>query len=227
MRRGRGRGASGLRGATSLDATRVRMAARRARHDPPPQGRPGRGRGSPPGRSRTHLVPSPRVGAATARAGRRRGRGPADRRCRRAPHRHPVEGTPALRPVAASPAARRPGRDRLRSWRRGDDPASSRSAAGDRRRLPEPRARLRPQPSPGHGPRCSRATPAARSKGAWTPPRSGPTSARRSRPRWPGRSWARHMRTSATSTPLVWSGRAAQSAFAAFGAAGWADKLGR
>ena len=79
--------------------------------------------------------------APAARTGRRRRSDRVDRRCDRAPLRHPVEGASTVRWASSRAAARRAGRDRVHNGRCRDFTACSRRTQRDRGDILECRAR--------------------------------------------------------------------------------------
>ena len=172
VRRRRGRGARCVRRAAAVDASGVRLAARRARHHPPAQGRPGRGRGGLPSPPTSTPGRRTRAGAGAPGAGRRRRR------------RRPRSPTPSTIPFD-TPSKERPPFGDLRLAPLLDAQAEIAAAAGDagtaRRAADALRSiadtydsrRSTPPPtSPRPGWRCStaisagdRRAPAARSPG--------------------------------------------------------------
>jgi hypothetical protein len=81
----------------------------------------------------SRVVAAARARARPPRARRRRDRGGDDRRRDRAPVRHPVQGAAAVRRPPAGTAARRAGRDRRGTERRGDGTSRCESAGRPRR----------------------------------------------------------------------------------------------
>ena len=137
VQRGGESGAHGLRGTAPLPATRARMAAERARTDPPSQGRHRGRRGSPAGRS-SRRVGSPTGSRAGASGPRRRGhRGCLHPRRPRAPVAGAVEGAATEHRPAARAAARGAGRDRDRGRRHRPGPIGRRRAGARRRPIRE------------------------------------------------------------------------------------------
>ncbi len=117
VQRGGEPGAHGLRGTAPLPATRARVAAERARTDPPPQGRHRRRGGSLAGRT-SRRVGSPTGSRAGAPGPRRRGhRGRLHPRRPRAPLAGALQGATTEHRPAARAAARGAGRDRDRGRR--------------------------------------------------------------------------------------------------------------
>ena len=211
-------GAHGLRGAAPLPAARARVAAERARTDPPAQGRHrGRG-GSPAGRS-SRRVGSPTGSRAGASGPRRRGhRGRLHPRRPRAPLAGALEGATTEHRPAARAAARGAGRDRDRGRRHRPGSIGRRRAGARRRPIREQGVGRRRRPRSRKGAarrrrRGGRGTVLVRSGatlersrrpvrgGARTHgPRRGPC---RQRQRAPGRPWSakRPARSSTGSQP--------------------------